>query len=37
VGVAAVLAGKVEPRSVAIVVSGGNVVPEIASAILARR
>jgi threonine dehydratase len=37
VGVAAVLAGKVEPRSVAVVVSGGNVVPEIASAILARR
>jgi len=37
VGVAAVLAGKVEPRSVAIVVSGGNVVSEIASAILARR
>jgi threonine dehydratase len=37
VGLAAVLAGKVEPRAVGIVVSGGNVVPEIASAILARR
>ena len=37
VGVAALLAGKIEPRKVAAVVSGGNVVAEIASAILARR
>jgi threonine dehydratase len=37
VGVAAVLAGKVEPGPLAVVVSGGNVVPETASAILASR
>ncbi len=37
VGVAALLAGKIESRRVGIVVSGGNVVPETASAILARR
>ena len=37
VGLAAVLAGKVEPDAVGIVVSGGNVATETASAILARR
>ncbi|HEY8104026.1 MAG TPA: threonine/serine dehydratase [Gaiellaceae bacterium] len=37
VGVAAVLAGKIEPGPLAVVVSGGNVVAETASAILARR
>ena len=37
VGVAALLAGKIEPGPIAVVVSGGNVVPETASAILARR
>jgi threonine dehydratase len=37
VGVAALVAGKIESRDVAAVVSGGNVVAEIASAILARR
>jgi threonine dehydratase len=37
VGVAAVLAGKVEARGTAAVVSGGNVALETASAILARR
>jgi threonine dehydratase len=37
VGLAALLAGKVEPGPVGVVVSGGNVVPETASAILARR
>ncbi|HUP31998.1 MAG TPA: threonine/serine dehydratase [Gaiellaceae bacterium] len=37
VGVAAVLSGKVEAGRVGIVVSGGNVVAETASAILARR
>jgi threonine dehydratase len=37
VGVAALLAGKIEPGPVAAIVSGGNVGPEIASAILARR
>jgi threonine dehydratase len=37
VGVAAVLAGKVDPGPLAVVVSGGNVVPETASAILASR
>jgi threonine dehydratase len=37
VGVAALLAGKLEAQSVGVVVSGGNVVPETASAILARR
>jgi threonine dehydratase len=37
VGVAAVLAGKIRPAPVAVVVSGGNVVAETASAILARR
>jgi threonine dehydratase len=37
VGLAAVLAGKVETHAVGIVVSGGNVATETASAILARR
>ena len=37
VGLAAVLAGKVESDSVGVVVSGGNVATETASAILARR
>jgi threonine dehydratase len=37
VGLAAVLAGKVEPDAVGVVVSGGNVATETASAILARR
>jgi threonine dehydratase len=37
VGVAAVLAGKIDPGPLAVVVSGGNVVPETASAILASR
>jgi threonine dehydratase len=37
VGVAAVLAGKIEDGTIAVVVSGGNVAPETASAILARR
>jgi threonine dehydratase len=37
VGVAAVLAGKVASQRVAVVVSGGNVATETASAILARR
>jgi threonine dehydratase len=37
VGVAAVLAGKVEAGPIGVVVSGGNVVAETASAILARR
>ena len=37
VGLAAVLAGKVEPRAMAVVVSGGNVATETASAILAPR
>ena len=37
VGLAAVLAGKVEPSGAGIVVSGGNVAAETASAILARR
>jgi threonine dehydratase len=37
VGLAAVLAGKVETEAVGIVVSGGNVATETASAILARR
>jgi threonine dehydratase len=37
VGLAAVLAGKVETDAVGIVVSGGNVASETASAILARR
>jgi len=37
VGVGAVLAGKVEPRGVGVVVSGGNVATETASAILASR
>jgi threonine dehydratase len=37
VGVAALLAGKIGPGPVAAIVSGGNVGPEIASAILARR
>jgi threonine dehydratase len=37
VGLAAVLAGKLEPGPLGIVVSGGNVVPETTSAILARR
>jgi threonine dehydratase len=37
VGVAAVLAGKIEGGTIAVVVSGGNVAPETASAILARR
>jgi threonine dehydratase len=37
VGVAAVLAGKVAPERVGIVVSGGNVAAPTASAILARR
>ena len=37
VGVAAILAGKSSTGRVAVVVSGGNVEPEIASAILARR
>jgi len=34
---APLVTGQVEPRSVAVVVSGGNVSPQIASAILARR
>jgi len=37
VGVAAVLAGRVEDGTVGVVVSGGNVSTETASAILARR
>jgi threonine dehydratase len=37
VAVAALLAGKIEPGAVAAVVSGGNVLGETASAILARR
>jgi threo-3-hydroxy-L-aspartate ammonia-lyase len=37
VGAAAVLAGKVDAGAVAVVVSGGNVSSETASAILARR
>lgn len=37
VGVAALLAGKIEPHGTAVVVSGGNVAAETASAILARR
>ena len=37
VGAAAVLAGKIDARKVGVVVSGGNVVAETASAILARR
>jgi threonine dehydratase len=37
VALAPLLTGAVEPRDVAVVVSGGNVDPEIASAILARR
>src|SRR5687768_6145026 len=37
VGVAALLAGKIEADAVAVVVSGGNVALETASAILARR
>jgi threonine dehydratase len=37
VGLAAVLAGKVAPDAVGVVVSGGNVAAETASAILARR
>ena len=37
VAVAAILAGKVEPKAVAAVVSGGNVATQTASAILARR
>ncbi len=37
VGVAALLAGKIEPGPIAVVVSGGNVLAETASAILARR
>ena len=37
VGLAAVLAGKVDTRALAVVVSGGNVATETASAILARR
>jgi threonine dehydratase len=35
VGLAALRAGKIEPGAVAVVVSGGNVAPETASAILA--
>lgn len=35
VGVAALRAGKIEPGAIAVVVSGGNVTPETASAILA--
>ena len=35
VGLAALLAGKIEPGAVAVVVSGGNIAPETASAILA--
>ena len=35
VGLAALLAGKIDPGAVAVVVSGGNVAPETASAILA--
>jgi threonine dehydratase len=37
VAVAAILAGKVEPKAIAAVVSGGNVATQTASAILARR
>jgi threonine dehydratase len=37
VGLAALLAGKVDPEHVGVVVSGGNVAAETASAILARR
>ena len=37
VGVAALLAGKIEAHATAVVVSGGNVAAETASAILARR
>jgi threonine dehydratase len=37
VGVAALLAGKIDARAVGVVVSGGNVSAETASAILARR
>ena len=37
VGVAALRAGKIEPRAVGVVVSGGNVNPETASAILAKQ
>ncbi|HWN22794.1 MAG TPA: hypothetical protein VNP93_12530, partial [Gaiellaceae bacterium] len=35
VGLAALRAGKIEPGAVGVVVSGGNVTPETASAILA--
>ncbi len=37
VGLAALRAGKIEPEAVAVVVSGGNVTPETASAILAEQ